>query len=323
MLTLLLALLLVVIFGDLLSIILLSLSALICLFVAAFLLHWVIPGISLGVIFWGMVLLAVFHAVSGRSESQLNGYHSPRTPRSVRPEGLLRLKYSQRLFTPRDEQAFVDGCLAIIHGQDMEALLHLRKAIHLADGAFLAGLTALKLDHDEEAEEYLRSAAGKQCELTRHFSKYGLTASVKLSLIDELATEVEPDLRGVLLALIRTCTRQANWHEALAYSKELYRLEPHDPCVKLALADALMKASHEGRESYTQVIELTEDIENDSAVAAALLLERARALRRTRRHGEAREILVGLLFCKENRTTEFLDAVHHEENLLKERMDRF
>jgi tetratricopeptide (TPR) repeat protein len=226
------------------------------------------------------------------------------------------------LFTPQDEQAFVDGCMAIIHGQDLEALSHLRKATQLADGAFLAGLTALKLDHDEEAEKYLRSAASKRCALTRYFSKYGLAVSVKLSVIDEVATEVEPDLRGVLLALIRTCAKQANWHEALAHSKELYRLEPHDPWAKLALADALMKAGTESRESFTQAIELTEDIENDSAVAAALLLERARALRWTRRHGEAREVLTGLLFCKQNRTTEFMDAVRHEGDLLEERMDR-
>jgi len=69
----------------------------------------------------------------------------------VRPEDRLTLGFFKRLITPDDEEAFVDGCRELALGNEDSALNHLRKAVHLADGAYLAGFLAFQKALFEEA----------------------------------------------------------------------------------------------------------------------------------------------------------------------------
>ena len=62
----------------------------------------------------------------------------------VRPEDRLAMGFFQRLITPDDEEPLVDGCRELVLGNEEAALNHLRKAIHLADGAYLAAFLTLK-----------------------------------------------------------------------------------------------------------------------------------------------------------------------------------
>ncbi|MBS3821943.1 MAG: hypothetical protein KGY81_09310 [Phycisphaerae bacterium] len=57
----------------------------------------------------------------------------------MRPEDQLTLGFFQRLITPAKEGG-VDGMRELVRGDERAALRHLRKATHLADGAFAAGL---------------------------------------------------------------------------------------------------------------------------------------------------------------------------------------
>jgi len=45
--------------------------------------------------------------------------------------------------TPDDEQALVDACPEVLRGNYAGAREHARRAQHLADGAYLAGVLAL------------------------------------------------------------------------------------------------------------------------------------------------------------------------------------
>jgi len=52
---------------------------------------------------------------------------------AVRPEDRLDLGFFKRLFTPQDEEAFVDGMREVVLGREGKALEHLRRAAHLPD----------------------------------------------------------------------------------------------------------------------------------------------------------------------------------------------
>jgi len=124
---------------------------------------------------------------------------------TVRPEDRLTLGFFKRLVTPDDEEAFVDGCRELALGNEDSALTHLRKAVHLADGAYLAGFLAFKKEMLEEAEEYLATAYKKYRSLGTYFSKYGISATMSLPITDlsacnaqagEVSAHVGPDVRG-------------------------------------------------------------------------------------------------------------------------------
>jgi len=158
---------------------------------------------------------------------------------SVRTEDRLALGFFKRLITPDDEEALVDGCRELVLGNEDKALEYFKDAVHLADGAYLAGFLALKKEQLTEASDYLSSAAEKHSRLGRYFSKYGISATMSLPITDEVSAHVGPDLRGVLLGLVEAYQRQERWQDAIACLERLRRLEPDDVVVKLSLAELL------------------------------------------------------------------------------------
>ncbi|MEA3364700.1 MAG: DUF4236 domain-containing protein, partial [Candidatus Hydrogenedentes bacterium] len=153
---------------------------------------------------------------SGRSSGRRSAsYSAPAVP-TVRPEDQLTLGFFKRLITPDDEEALVDGCRELVLGNENKALEHLENAVHLADGAYLAGFLALKQQRLEEAATYLATAAEKHSRLGRYFSKYGISATMSLPITDEVSAHVGPDLRGVLLGLVEVYQRQERWEDAIA-----------------------------------------------------------------------------------------------------------
>ena len=190
----------------------------------------------------------------------------------------------------------------MVLGNEEKSLLHLEEAVHLADGAFLAGFLALKQERLSEAANYLTTAADKHSDLGRFFSKYGISATMSLPVTDEVSVHVGPDLRGVLLGLVEVYQRQARWAVAIACLEKLKRLEPDDVVVKLSLAELLLDSLPDdktnGRDSrferadgrpkgrepgleginvFRKIVELAEGIENETQIHAALLLYKAKA----------------------------------------------
>ena len=255
---------------------------------------------------------------SGRSGGGRSVSHSaPATP-TVRPEDRLTLGFFKRLVTPDDEEALVDGCRELVLGNEEKALEHLRKAVHLADGAYLAGFLALKQERLEEAARYLRAAAEKHGHLGRYFSKYGISATMSLPITDEVSAHVGPNLRGVLLGLVEVYQRLERWGDAIACLERLERLEPHDVVVKLSLAELLLGANPEDEGACQRVVRLAEGIGNDTPVHAALLLYKARALRGLGLLVAARDTLTLALRRKKGRSEELLRALRYERALVYE-----
>ncbi len=216
----------------------------------------------------------------------------------------------------------------MVLGNEEKALEHLKEAVHLADGAYLAGFLALKLGQLEEAADYLATAAEKHSRLGRYFSKYGISATMSLPITDlsacghaqagEVSAHVGPDLRGVLLGLVEVYQRQERWEDAIACLERLQRLEPDDVVVKLSLAELLLDARPGEKNVCRKIVRLAEGIENETPVHTALLLYKARALRGLGLLDAARETLTGALRRKKGRSEELLRALRYERALVYE-----
>lgn len=242
--------------------------------------------------------------------------------RRGRPENRLDLGFLRRLVIPAEERELVDRLRALAAGDEEAARDHLRRATHLADGAYLAGFLALKRGELREAGIDLVAAAGKAGELGRYFAKYGITAAMSLAVTDEVSAEVGPDLRGVLLALVEIYQRLERRRDAIACLERLRRLEPGDVVVRLSLAELLLEMHPGDAAVCRRVVELASGVENESAVHAALVLYKARALRGLGLADAARETLTAALRRKKGRPAELLRALRYERALVYEDLGR-
>lgn len=244
---------------------------------------------------------------------------APATPlEPPAPEDRLTLGFFKRLVTPDDEEALVDACRELVLGHERKALGHLKKAAHLADGAFLAGFLSLKLGRAEDAAGYLQIAAARHQRLGRFFSKYGIAATMSLPVTEEVAARAEPNLRGVLLGLVEAYQRQRRWDDAVACLERLRRLEPDDVVVKLSLAELLLDARAGDRNACRKIVRLVAGVENESPIHTALLLYKAKALRGLGLLDAARETLTAALRRKKDRPAELLRALRYERALVYE-----
>jgi tetratricopeptide (TPR) repeat protein len=222
------------------------------------------------------------------------------------------------LTMPDDQRALAEGCKELALGNETGALAHLRQAVHLADGAFLAGFLALRLDRLEDAVRYLTAAASHEHELGRSLTTYGIGAAVTLPVTEEVSAHLEPNIRGVLLALAETYQAQERWREAIDCLDRLQQLEPDDVVVRLSLAELLLEQGAGDQDTCQRVIQLSNGIENESAVHSALLLYKAQALRGLGLLEAALEVLTGALARKKNRPDEVLRALRYERALVYE-----
>jgi predicted Zn-dependent protease len=253
---------------------------------------------------------------SGRRADRRTAPPMPEVP----PDRRLTLGFFRRLVTPKREEALVDGCRELLFGEPAAALEHFRRAAELADGAFLAGVLALKAQRLAEAERHLSAALGNAGRLGKQLEKYGMSALISLPITEEVAAHVEPDERGVLLALAEVYQHQGHPQEAADCLRRLQRLEPSDVVVKLSLAELLLEAGPEDRRLARHVVGMAAEVENETPVHTALLLYKARALRVLGMLEAARDALTAALRRRKDRSAELRRAPRYERALLYEAM---
>jgi hypothetical protein len=174
------------------------------IFVPAFLagiITWAFPWVPFWVVYPGVLLFLIVHAWKERPRRKASVHLTPSSSPHAQAATRLTLTARERQNRSTEELEFIDGCKAIVQGCDDQALSHLRKAARLADGAFLAGLLALKMDRPAEAAEHLWRITEREGELDRYISRAGISVAVRLPISDEVWAEVSPDMRGILLAL--------------------------------------------------------------------------------------------------------------------------
>jgi len=233
-------------------------------------------------------------------------------------EDKLTLSFFERLVTPNDEEAFVDGCRELVFGSRSAALKHFKRALHLPDCAFCAGLLALEQRQYASAVEWLRKAAQNAAGLGRLFAKYGLTSLTELPITETLRARIQPDLRGTWLALVEAYQQTGQVREARYCLEQLLRLAPDDPVVRVSLAEVLWEAGPNDPENARHILQVTGDLGNDTPVHTALLLYKARALRALGLYQAARETLNLALRRKQDRPEDLLRALRYERALVYE-----
>ena len=172
----------------------------------------------------------------------------------------LTLPFFRRLVTPPDEQAFVDGLQALVAGDRLTSMAHLRGATHLADGALAAGCLALDAGAFEEAATDLEAAVAASAQLGRTFARYGIALTLALHVTDEISAALAPNPASALLALVEAYQRLGRLDDALAGLRRLQALAPADPVVRLSLAELLVHRVPLDRASLQEAARLGEGV---------------------------------------------------------------
>jgi len=234
----------------------------------------------------------------------------------------LQLGFIQRLTTPDEEKAFIQGCRAVIDGNVGEALERFSQSRELADAAFMGGLTAFKLERYEEAEDYFLRALNSADRPGRLLEKYNLTAGAEMPITGEISAFIGADRRGLLLALAEVCQQLGKTGDALNCLFELRKLAPDDMMVTLSLVEVYLDSGEDDPAKMKAVQNLTRGIENESPIHGALLLYRARAMRKLGLRDAARDILTKTLRRKKDRPPELMHALRYERACVYEEQGR-
>lgn len=236
-----------------------------------------------------------------------------RSPTSASPPvgARLSLGFFQKLFTPKEERALVEGMKDYAAGRNREALTALLKVSHLADAAFMAATLAVQAEDWSTAERMLLKALQKRQRLGHYFRKYGLNFSVLLRVTVRISAEVYPSERGSRLILAEVHQALGEAETAVKDLRALLKLEPSDAVVRLSLVELLVLERGDTRD-LREAVKLTGGVENKSEVEAALLLWRGKALLKLGLATPARDALTQGLRRRKDRSPELLLALRRE-----------
>jgi tetratricopeptide (TPR) repeat protein len=230
----------------------------------------------------------------------------------------LDLGFWQRLTIPGDELVLVEALKALAAGDEDRALEQAQQALHLGDGAFLAGFLLFKRGQFNEAAVAFQKALKAADQLGKHAEKYELDLAVEFPITEEISIHIQPSMEGALLALAE-CHQQLGLTElATENLQELYERQPEDLLARLALAEVLSDAYPDSQPVQQRIVALAEDVHNASPVHAALMYYRARALRKLGLIEGAKDTLTKALRRKKNYPDDLLRALRYERAVIYE-----
>ncbi|OQA89177.1 MAG: Tetratricopeptide repeat protein [bacterium ADurb.Bin236] len=239
----------------------------------------------------------------------------------VPPPG-LNLSFFQRLTTPENEKSFIEGCKELVGNNPEKALEHFNTSKELADADFMGGIIAFKLERLTEAADHLNGALNQQSQLGKLLNKHGIEAGANISITDEITAFVGADLRGVLLALTEVYQRLDKSDSALQCLYKLRELDPNDLLIRLSLVELYYDIGKTDTNQDKAIINLTQNIENESAIHGALLLYRAKAMRMLGLPDAAVDVLTKTMGRRKDRPQELLLALRYERGLVYEALGK-
>jgi len=230
--------------------------------------------------------------------------------------------FFKRLFLPKHEEAFIDGCRAYINGRRRQALELFQDSDGIADADFLAGFLLIDANRLPEARDRLRAAAGASKRLNTSFAKHGVDLRVLLPITEDFTAVVSPTLRGCLLGLAETHQLLGELDEAARLLRRLRRHTQDDVLVNLSLAELELEMHPGDKRAARRVVEIAGDVDNESEAHAALMLLKGRALRTLGMPTAARDTLTAALRRKKDRSDELLRAIRYERAQVYEELGR-
>lgn len=238
-------------------------------------------------------------------------------PQASQPDQ-LNPTFFQRLNASPEDAALIDGCRALAQGDEAQALVEFRKALQTADGAYMAGVLALKQGQYGEAVNFLSYCLEKQPELGQRLHKYGIAATIALPITEEISAQIAPQPDGVLMALAEAYQHMNQPNQAADCLRRLLGTHPADLMLRLSLAELLTDTWPGERAAMDEALKLGDGVDNDSELHAALLLYKARALKGLGLLDGARDVLTTVLRKTKDRGDELLAALRYERALVFE-----
>jgi tetratricopeptide (TPR) repeat protein len=235
-------------------------------------------------------------------------------------ENRLSLGFFKRLFTPQDEEDFVDGLRAYVEKDEQKALKFFHQSQHIADAVFMGGFIDFKQGRFSEAVSAFLAADKLHKDLGRYFSKYGISLFLTMNITDEITAHIAPTRRGLLLGLVEAYQELKEYEKAVEVLMKLRRLVPDDVLVKVSLAELVLEAAPDDRKTCSGIVKMASDVENESNIHAALLLYKARALRSLGLQTAARDALTAAARRKKDRNKDLLKAINYERALVYEEL---
>ena len=269
----------------------------------------------------GLPGTGLFYTVQnpGRGSRSSRSQSPPRSTPPVTPEipvqDRLSLGFFQRLVTPADERAFVDGLRALHSGDEDAALAQFESAPEQADACWTAGLLRLKREELEAAHAHLHTTLQHSAALGQLYAKYQVNATTSFSVTPEVTAHIGPRERGTRLALAELHQLRDEPALAAEHLRLILAETPDDVVVKAAWAELLLDADPLPRAQADQVVRLSAGLENETPVHAALLLYKARALRSLGLDEVAVSTLTQAYRRKKDRPEEQLRQIRYERAL--------
>jgi tetratricopeptide (TPR) repeat protein len=217
---------------------------------------------------------------SGAGQSRGGAATGGRRP-PPRPSVRERLDFGmlERLRMPAADRALIDGWKAYADGDGEQALRRFESvADNLPDAAWIAGMIHLGRRDVEQAQRRLEQALHGLDRLGRKFVEYGIDCAANVWVTPEVEAEIRPRERGTRLALAEIALDLGDVPAALAHLEALLALDGSDPVVLASLSECLLARETRSKAVLERVVALTNGIENETPVHAAVLLYRARAL---------------------------------------------
>jgi tetratricopeptide (TPR) repeat protein len=234
-------------------------------------------------------------------------------PIFIAPGARLDLNYFQQLSAADSDKALLAGFKAMAGGDQRGAFEQFCLAAPAsADGAFMAGVSALQFGIHTDAVRFLEQALARHQELGTTLRKFGVKAWVSFKLTDEVYAHVQPDRFGALLALAEARQSLGDNEGATEGLRELLTLAPGDLMVRVALAELLADDETPDEDTAQELASLGAGIENDGELHCVLLLHQGRALMRLGLLDGAKDVLTRALSKRKDRSVELLCAIRYE-----------
>lgn len=220
----------------------------------------------------------------------------------------------------KDERKFVDGIIAFLEGKEKDAVQQFEKVDDLPDAAFMSGFTYLKQEKFDESKTAFLKAEKDHKKIGSFFEKYEIALDLLMPITDELIAHITPGRPGLLLGLVEAYQALKDYKNAIETVKTLKSIAPDDIVVKVSYAELVLESESKDDKSLNEIIQISENIENETAVHGTLLLYRAKALRKLKRYEEAKDLLTATMRKKKDREEELLHSLRYERALTYENM---
>lgn len=210
-----------------------------------------------------------------------------------------------------------DAIVALLRGEYTVAHEATLACKAVADATWLAGMLALRSGALGAARSLLATALENPHALGNDIDNLGVCLTVTVPLTSAITAHVGPCPQGTQLVLGAIAQQQGDHVAALTAFERLTTLVIDDPVATLMLAELAQEAGQE--EVYDgQLLRLTERITNSSPVHAALLIHRARSLRREGMPFRAIATYNEALRLRKGRSVAMLNRIRYERALIHE-----